>query len=344
VKRHVMIFQGLLLTLPSLLMLGMDVTMHDDKWLPDDILMQVFIAKNNGKLAVLRDKRISRATHRLKKHIKIFMTFRACCKQFYRMLTPEVIGSFCKSYHLTEKNSVLKNILTIEDKKSMTLPLRILLCAHADCNLVLKKYDLEKEVKENNIEFFKELFSIMPSVPQDITALTFSIKTIEMAQLFIDNKVNIHKKINGKNILHGMINPDYSLELMQFYIEKCNVDIMNVDPSTGFTIIHTMTHALSNNGSGIDNFLGKASFILAIQPSLINSIDNKGRTVYDLVQTKLAGLKKRKKEIPTVYKEDSIQTLEKLSNFFKEHDALTGEEVAKSIYVKKHKKDLCIIS
>lgn len=225
----------------------------------------------------------------LEDSIKFFMKLSCTCKSFNKLLTFETIGKLCKNYALVDKNETLKKIMEIinypsyESKRLSTL---ILICAGADANT--KCYNgglLDSAVSYNDAQMVAVLFKYHadPNARDIFGPVFFCIKTVEMAQMFIDNGVDVHatKHSGPPNVLWKMLENEYPSELMALYLEK-GVDATQPHSWDNSCLLHGL--AKEYVAYPIDNFLKKADLLLDAISYMINITNRYGETPLDLVR------------------------------------------------------------
>ena len=259
----------------------------------------------------------------LKQCIKNLVQLRSTCKKFNRFLSFEYIGNLCTNYSLHKKNNLLQEIINPEQYSIFQnrFPILILICAGADSNFgpcTPHRCLLEKSVLENDVQMVTTLFKhgADPNKEGLLRPIFFYAKNVEMAKIFIDNKVNIHAKgiSNIPSVLWHIIDKGYPSELMNFYLTH-NVDttVLNLHECS---LLHKIANPFSANPSYVmntDNFLNQAKLLLNAMPEMVNQLNFKKRTPLDVA---LKNSEKRKLSV--------LQTLIKL---FKEHGCLTMKEL-----------------
>ena len=257
----------------------------------------------------------------LEESIKTFMRLRIVCKKFNTLLTFETIGTLCHNYAPHIKSQTFRKLIkpTYDPHdKIKHLPALIVLCAGTDINTEIELNDLLFEaVRSNDIQVTTALFKYHahPHIQNESGPIFFHAKTVEMAQLFIANKVNVHMVSSWPktNIFWEIIKNEYPSELMALYLAH-NVDAKKLRPSDNACLLHRLASLPVNMD---DNFFEKAQLLLNAAPDMINTINNKNKTPLDIAQEELEKAKK----------DGSSETIEKLIALFKEYSGKTTQEL-----------------
>jgi len=265
----------------------------------------------------------------LEKSIKSFMRINMVCRNFNRLLTFETVGKLCKNYALDDKNYALRSLMrrtSAPDYKKSRLPMLILICAHASTTNKVNSYStlLSTAVIEDDVPFVTTLFKHHVD-PNEILFCTsnptfFSVKTMKMAQLFIDNGVKIHStNSNATNVLWAMVNHEYPSELMEFYLMH-HVDATKLTPYSNSCLLHALGKSTFRyyRTMNLDDFLRKATLLLNAIPNMVNKLDRYGNTPLDNAQKSLEKSKKYN---------DFPEAFEKLIALYRKHGCLAGKEL-----------------
>jgi len=185
----------------------------------------------------------------IEERIKSFMRLRSVCKEYNALLTCEMVGDLCQHYAQCDKDTVLKNLIEFKteilenvshDAKTteeyiknhyaaIRLPALILICAGADPATKFGHGNLLGTAAHfNDVHMVKKLFEHkadpnmkMFDYPYCSDPILFVITTKEMAQLFIDNGVNLHVSRYGyPSVLWWVLKDELPAELMALYLEK----------------------------------------------------------------------------------------------------------------------------
>jgi hypothetical protein len=162
------------------------------------------------------------------------------------------------------------------------LPALILVYAGADSNTTSNDSSyfsdtlFTRAIQQNDIYVVKKLLKhnvILNNTHMFMPPLFFS-KTKKMAQVLHKFGANIDATDMGsKNILWYMVDDQYSLDLIKFYLEQ-GVSPKQLDLETKECLLHKVC----------DLSLEKITLLLDIIPELINTINTKGQTPLDLLQ------------------------------------------------------------
>lgn len=226
----------------------------------------------------------------LEKSIKTFIALSTISKHFNALLTCETIGELCKNYSRTNKKKVLKKIMKnmhISNYNAKRFPALILICAGADPNTVVNGSSLlYKAVTHEDEQLLTTLFKYNANSNEacEVCPTFFYAETVEIAQIFINNEVNVHttESHNKTNVLWDVLDNEYPIELIKFYLEQ-NVDATAIRPFDNACLLHEL--AWSNyyvHLSSPDNFLKKAILLLDTIPYMINTLNKNGSTPIDL--------------------------------------------------------------
>lgn len=288
----------------------------------------------------------------LTNNIKNFMSLRIICESGNRLFTPEKIGSLCKSYPQEVKNKVLKNLIEKDryNFKSKRLPILILICAGASVTIKIdEKYLLEEAILHNDIPFVETLFKY--HLYQDLTDDTrfrkkpsfFLASTVEMAKVFIKNKVNIHatSPTLKNNILWELVNGQYSSELMEFYFAR-GVDVKGLRLCDNACLLHRIAWFSFNclnrslsikglssfddadsvwfNADTSDNFFRKVELLLDVIPDMINELNCEDETPLDVAHRSL-------RNAQSYNIKAAVVLIDKLVSLFRKQGAFTAQEL-----------------
>lgn len=185
--------------------------------------------------------------------IKNFMKMRITCKKYYETLTFEKIGNYCKNHSCFARNQIVRDSI-VEPKKYSLIskdyhfyrsPLLILIHAVANIknNIFLtnanetslleraNKAFLQSAINQNDTYMLKTLFKYQMIDPDakegdkiGAIPLFFCAKTVEMAQIFIDNGTNIHATPGNPtyNVLTYIKHSHYKYppEIRELYLQR----------------------------------------------------------------------------------------------------------------------------
>lgn len=228
----------------------------------------------------------------LEKSIKTFMQFSATCKAMHKFLTHEVIGNFCKDYTPETKLKMFRTLMEPTYKPGdeiKHLPAVILLCAGTENTHIKNELSclLIEAIRSNNIQRAATLFkhNADPNTQDNTVPVFFHAETVEMAQVFIHNKVDIDMNSlwPDTNVLWEVVRTKYPSELMGLYLTH-RVNAETLRPSDESCLLH----ALGWSNLNIDNhFLKKAQLLVEAIPHMINTINQRGETPLDLAHSAL---------------------------------------------------------
>lgn len=237
----------------------------------------------------------------LEKSIKTFMKLSITCKFFNQLLTFETIGNFCKSYTLYVKSTALHSLMQHMSDKTYTiqrLPALILVCAGAYPNIeaYLGHPLIRDAVQHNDTQLVTTLFKHHVDPNMKLRRLTnstsvipifFYAKTVEMAQLFIDNGADVHMTRSNPagNVLWHIVDEDeYSTELVEFYL-KLHVDVHERHPWDNSCLLHAFMNQLKVNNS--DDYYRKGTLLLDAMSDIVNQLNNDNQTPLDILYQQL---------------------------------------------------------
>jgi len=293
----------------------------------------------------------------LEKTIKTFMKLSATCKSFNKLLTFETIGNFCTNYAQNDKDQTLQNITQYMNNytyKAKRLPALIVSCAGAtlkpkheldplfEIAIIKPKGDLdflfEIAIRHADAQLLKALFKNHALV--DLGRSFFDAKTIEMVQIFIDNKVNLHVTDNYSktNVLWYILEDQYPSAIMELYL-KHHVDAKKLR-SDNSCVLHKLAKPSSIcKINKVDNFLKKAILLLNAIPDMINTLNDYDETPVDAVKAFLQEAKSNGL-LPEAF--------EKLLTLFRIRGGLTAQELTQQNtspqqIVENDKECTCII-
>ena len=267
----------------------------------------------------------------LTKSIKSFMQLRTTCKQLNESLTAEVIGNLCKDYTQDDKNKALEKVgsslgLGWHNIKHKQFSALILVCAGADPNIKVSGYCKDScllgyAVDENDQQMVAALFKHKVHLNVTNPAL---YKTKEIAQLFIDNGVDVKVPVDDfPNVLWHVVGERYPADLLEFYLEK------GVDPrqlssydyygSKQDLLCYLTDGERDSHGDYGRDKIKKAKLLVKAMPEKINTVWG-WRTLVDIAQDKYGE-----------YKADGFtysgSFYEELIALYKKHGGLTAEEL-----------------
>jgi hypothetical protein len=243
----------------------------------------------------------------LKKNIKFFMELNNTCTFFNEFLTFDTIGKLCKHYTALDKTETLKQLMkgmTGFNYKNKRLPALILVCAGADTatdihhefwwdqKVILKSdFLLQKAVFRNDIHMITTLFE--HHAPVDVTLralgpLFFQIKTAEIAQIFINQRVHAHianSSLKAK-IFQQIVEDDHPSELLAVYFEH-NPDAIKLNFGKKSCLLHVFARPSTLSIHTIEKFLKKGALIVNAMPDMINAVNENEHTPLDIAKQSL---------------------------------------------------------
>ncbi len=257
----------------------------------------------------------------IENNVKKFLRLSATCKRFKKRLTFETIGSYCRDYPSVDKNKILKNLansLSYNNYHIKRLPILLFLCAHTDA-ICLKDKQFGNFISSQGVfyddvslveTFFKH--GVAPHVIGSRHPIIFYVTSKDMAQLFIDNGVNIHaieghyslcrsdskgnfctctkhEKLedSSPNVLWRVLDSCSSADLLALYL-KHNVDARLLDTQNN-CILHKLVcvnRQLCN--SRLDDFLDKSELLLGVIPDMVNTLNKINDTPLDMLMNRLS--------------------------------------------------------
>lgn len=256
----------------------------------------------------------------LKNSMKSLIKLNSTCKNLHTLLTRETIGKFCKNYAQNDKDQALFNLgesinnLTYMRKR---LPALILICAGADPNTsVWTSCLLTKAVEWHDAGMTATLFRhhADPNVHEGSCPLLFFIRAKEVAQLFINNGVDLNAtpKYSSINVLWEIIrSQDYPAELITLYL-KHGANPRNLNSIDNSCLLHGLAN--SDHIGDVNNFFKKVTLLLDTIPDMINALNKSGQTPLDVAQVSLEG-------------STTPEAFEQLIALFKEHGGLTTQKL-----------------
>lgn len=149
------------------------------------------------------------------------------------------------------------------------------------------------------------------------TPPSFFAKTVEMAQVIIDNRF-YHNDYTFPNILWHTINYGYPAEVMELYI-KDGVLLNRVD-KCGNCLLHMLARIFYRDKND-SNFLKKVELMLKYIPDMINTLNNSEQTPLDIAQQVCTRATSEDKEL-------ILQEFEKFNTLLRNNGGLTAQEVA----------------
>jgi len=312
--------------------------------LPNEKLIDIFsfCLVDDDMSVVLRRAQDDRAKSEdqvtsLENSIKSFMNMSMACRNFNRLLTFKTIGELCESYTQKDKKNALQNILrTINEFNCQTrrLPILVLVTAGAQnktknwWNSLLYKAILYKNIELASIAFRCDA---NPNIINPFgDPVLFDVKTVEMAQLFIDNNVHLNDAVSNDdktNILWYLTGDQHPADLMELYLTH-GADAKTLRPCDNFCLLHQIAKShpffelvsVKDSMNDPDNFLQKGILLLNAIPDMINTLDINNQTPLDVAQETLEEL--------MLYGEPGTD-LEKLIILFKKCGGITAQELKK---------------
>jgi len=185
-------------------------------------------------------------------------------------------------------------------------------------NKINGKSLLGNAIFNNDAELATTLFRhhANPKVRNGFSPLFFYAKTVEIAQMFIDNGVNLRATdIRGNVLWHIVIN-HYPSDLMLLYL-KHNVDPKKLSQLDGSCLLYALAKQKRTNNT--DDFLKKGELLLAAIPDMVNALNKDGKTPVDIAQESLETLQPGS---------ETYKAFEALITLFKERGGKTAQELA----------------
>jgi hypothetical protein len=154
----------------------------------------------------------------LEDSIKNFIHMRATCKNFYKSLTFEKIGNFCKNHSAYAKNVIFHEINSLPSLNFRCRPL-ILILIHADARFQHQQDRLlEDSINYSDAYMLETLLNHQAKLSEKREhrdPLIFSAKTVEIAEILMNNGIDIHaSRDTSYNFLSDLLrrNTKYSIE------------------------------------------------------------------------------------------------------------------------------------
>jgi hypothetical protein len=236
------------------------------------------------------------------------------------------MGKICKKYDIKEKKDAMRMLLKkINDINYKHKRHAALLLTYAGAKNDANKYSslLNNVVHHYDKQMLTALFdnnanpnqrNILRSSP-----IFFDVQTIEIAQMFINNGVNLHAKGNDliPHVLWACLAYGHSVELIEFYLGH-KVDTRCIDTS----ILHALATYMLSQRSNIDRYIRIVQLLLKADPDMINMLDNYKKTPLDCAKI---GMKR-----PTIYKE-SYELYQALIELFEQHGGKTAKQLKQNV-------------
>ena len=269
------------------------------------------------------------ANQSLANSIKILMKLSMLSKDFNNEWTTEKIGALCKNYSDDNRCEMIGWLFAYRIRPCLYKPLAILL--HAGLGKYTDEYSefvLEKVTgKAGFLPVVQLLFKnkANPNVKIDDNnyPLVFKVKTVEEAQLFVDNGVNLHEistyyQSNWRiNVLWCTVQEGYPSELMKFYLDQ-KVNPRNVN-HRGQCLLHELVN-LFCLAKDMDDYFKKFELLLDAIPDMINLCGQCQTPTGWLMQV-------AKEDGEEGYKRHSKETYEKFIALFRNHGGRTQIEL-----------------
>jgi len=271
------------------------------------------------------------STQSLKNTINSCLQLSTVCKRFNMTQLFITIGTACSRYDATDKNTLMDKLLRFanEDKYNNRRNGAFLLTyAGADNNQAGHLSLLHQAISFNDKELIAALFKNNVN-PNQINFLGdpdfFYIKTIDIAQIFIDNNVdlNIQENSFSETIIWRCIDFNYCPKLIEFYLNH-NAPV-NTLSRNGSCILHLLARGIYCHKHGTEDNIKVATLILKKAPDMINLLytENKSKE-YERELTPLdisQGIIKRYGKTTPKY-----TTLIAFIELFKEYGGKTAQE------------------
>jgi ankyrin repeat protein len=244
----------------------------------------------------------------LKDTIKTTLLLRKTCTYFNTKIVPAEIGKFCKNYDITEKNRVMKKLLSDMSNTTYWNKRRaVIILVHAGADNTIDKFYplLWRAVNQKDKEMLTALFENGANPNQRNCYSNephwFHITDVDIVKLFIRYGLDVHEKgINYTNILWHAISHGYSSELIDLYLQN-EVNVKKVYDN-GSTIFHHFV-GCSINCAHLDDYIKIGSLLLKAAPKMINKSNDDGQTPLWLAYKKLQssfGVNDNKKNLEAV--------------------------------------------
>lgn len=217
------------------------------------------------------------ANQSLVNSIKILMKLSMLNKDLNQAWTVEKIGTLCKNYSNDDKDEMLGKLLSYRSfKPNVYMPLAILFSVGFGTHIdETNDFVLRKVVGASGFTPIIQLLfknKANPNIKKNRYPLFFMVKTIEEAQLFFNNKVDLHATGNymgpyETNVLWCTVQEEYPSELMKFYLDQ-KVDPKNLN-HRGECLLHELVDKFCLI-KDMDDYFKKFELLLDVIPDMIN--------------------------------------------------------------------------
>ena len=238
--------------------------------------------------------------------IKDCLSLNATCKSLNDI---PYLAKFLQRYSHTEKNESMKKLLWKTNVFSYWNHRNALLLltyaganhdAHSDSPL------LRKAIHQNDSDMIKVLFEhkVDPNSKDSMEwPIFFSIKTPEIGQLFIDNRLDIHASSNFclPNVLWSCLIHNRSANLIAFYLNK-GIDPRKIN-SYNACILHLLPLWDWQD-------METVKLLLKTIPDMINTVNQNGETPLDIAEKPFF----KKQELIKLFKKAGALTAQELKN------------------------------
>ncbi len=215
--------------------------------------------------------------------VKTTLALSTTCKHFNELISPAMVGKFCKNYNIAEKNKVMKKLLqsmndiTYWNKRRAAF---LLVYAGADNAVCSRDSLLQRAIYRKDKEMIAALFENNANPNQQGLYEDpdwFVIKNVDILEMFID-RVDVNAEgYHEPNVLWYTILHHCSPELIEFYLTH-NVDAKKRKTLTGDCVLHKLVCCgWSYSVSSVD-YVRIGKLLLKAAPELINATNENGDT------------------------------------------------------------------
>jgi hypothetical protein len=215
----------------------------------------------------------------IEKSIKNSLNLSATCTQLNDLA---YFGKLLRAYPIEERNAAMKKWQFKTNHTNywnFRRAFSLLIHTQAQCNHITSS--LQTTAFYNDLEMANLLFHYGANANEQaaMAPVFWSIKTPEMAQLFIDNGVDLHQSVHAlgcPNVLWRLRSTEH-IKLLEFYIAK-GVSPRLLD-SENHSILHDAVLSYTTNKKAL-------KFFLTILSDMINHLDRSGKTALDYAYEK----------------------------------------------------------
>jgi len=263
-------------------------------------------------------------TKPLKDIMKSSLLLTTTCK---KSNTPELlilIGKACSCYGIAEKNSVMKQLLSKMndiDYWNRRNGAFLLTYAGADNNADSFLSGLIAAIQHEDKQMIVALFqnNVSPNQQKGRNDPDFfSINKIEIAQMFIDQGVNLNVEgLYSPNVLWTCLTQNYSSGLIEFYLNH-KADAKTINIVSDECILHRFARCRHRYIRSIEDYVQIGTLFLKVAPEIINTLNRQKETPLDIVKE----IMKEEKQNTYTYK-----VCVTLVELFEKHGGKTAQQL-----------------